>query len=222
MKHVLYIGQPYDPLEEVDVQNRKKVGITQSKGHLPIREGQLKKNASTIMPFGYVVVKAWEFKESVASEVEKLIHNIRQPYAGEWILDEDLTLVDAITALIEHLKHESAEIDLGTYTNEEEFKKAKQSNSWAKLERELYEKIGESSLTVDTWNSFKPVEGVLKEDGYYVDGQKYNTIAKACRCIVGTSNFCYKAFLINGTPIVQVMKDNGLDVILNHNNCAIK
>ena len=94
MKHVLYIGQPYDPLEEVDVQNRKKVGITQSREQLPIREGQLKNNASTIMPFGYVVVKAWEFKEAVASEVEKLIHNIRQPYAGEWILDEDLTLLD--------------------------------------------------------------------------------------------------------------------------------
>jgi len=222
MKHTLYIGQPYDPLEEVDVQNRKKVAITQSREQLPIREGQLKNNASTIMPFGYVVVKAWEFKEAVASEVEKLIHNIRQPYAGEWILDEDLTLVDAITALIENLKYESSEIDLGTYTNEVEFKKARQSNSWAKLERELYEKIGETSLTIDTWKRFKPVEGVLKEDGYYVDGQRYNTIAKACRCIIGNSSYCYKAFLSDGKPIVDVMKENGLDVVVSNNNYHIK
>jgi|TARA_B110000908_G_C10010666_1_gene338409 hypothetical protein len=213
MKHVLYIGQPYDPLDEVDIQNRKKVGITQSVDKLPIREGQLKRDAGTIMPFGYVVVKAWEFKEEVASNVEKLIHNIRQPYAGEWILDEDLSLVDAITCLIDNLKYESSEIDLGTYTNNEEVKKARQSNSWAKLERELYEKIGEVELTIDTWKRFKPAEGTLKEDGYYVDGQQYSTIAKACRCIVGNSSYCYKAFKINGRAIAEVMKENNIDVV---------
>jgi hypothetical protein len=213
MKHVLYIGQPYDPLDEVDIQNRKKVGITQSADKLPIREGQLKRDAGTIMPFGYVVVKAWEFKEEVASDVEKLIHNIRQPYAGEWILDEDLSLVDAITCLIDNLKYESSEIDLGTYTNNEEVKKARQSNSWAKLERELYEKIGEVELTIDTWKSFKPAEGTLKEDGYYVDDQQYSTIAKACRCIVGNSSYCYNAFKINGRAIAEVMKENGIDVV---------
>lgn len=213
MKHVLYIGQPYDPLDEVDIQNRKKVGITQSVDKLPIREGQLKRYAGTIMPFGYVVVKAWEFKEEVASDVEKLIHNIRQPYAGEWILDEDLSLVDAITCLIDNLKYESSEIDLGTYTNNEEVKKARQSNSWAKLERELYEKIGEVELTIDTWKSFKPAEGTLKEDGYYVDDQQYSTIAKACRCIVGNSSYCYNAFKINGRAIAEVMKENGIDVV---------
>tara|TARA_R110002167_G_C12413779_1_gene628186 strand:- start:56 stop:697 length:642 start_codon:yes stop_codon:yes gene_type:complete len=213
MKHVLYIGQPYDPLDEVDIQNRKKVGITQSVDKLPIREGQLKRDAGTIMPFGYVVVKAWEFKEEVASNVEKLIHNIRQPYAGEWILDEDLSLVDAITCLIDTLKYESSEIDLGTYTNNEEVKKARQSNSWAKLERELYEKIGEVELTIDTWKRFKPAEGTLKEDGYYVDGQQYSTIAKACRCIVGNSSYCYKAFKINGRAIAEVMKENNIDVV---------
>jgi len=213
MKHVLYIGQPYDPLDEVDIQNRKKVGITQSVDKLPIREGQLKRDAGTIMPFGYVVVKAWEFKEEVASDVEKLIHNIRQPYAGEWILDEDLSLVDAITCLIDNLKYESSEIDLGTYTNNEEVKKARQSNSWAKLERELYEKIGEVELTIDTWKRFKPAEGILKEDGYYVDGQQYSTIAKACRCIVGNSSYCYKAFKINGRAIAEVMKENNIDVV---------
>lgn len=213
MKHVLYIGQPYDPLDEVDIQNRKKVGITQSVDKLPIREGQLKRDAGTIMPFGYVVVKAWEFKEEVASDVEKLIHNIRQPYAGEWILDEDLSLVDAITCLIDNLKYESSEIDLGTYTNNEEVKKARQSNSWAKLERELYEKIGEVELTIDTWKRFKPAEGTLKEDGYYVDGQQYSTIAKACRCIVGNSSYCYKAFKINGKAITEVMKENDIDVV---------
>ena len=213
MKHVLYIGQPYDPLDEVDIQNRKKVGITQSVDKLPIREGQLKRYAGTIMPFGYVVVKAWEFKEEVASDVEKLIHNIRQPYAGEWILDEDLSLVDAITCLIDNLKYESSEIDLGTYTNNEEVKKARQSNSWAKLERELYEKIGEVELTIDTWKSFKPAEGTLKEDGYYVDDQQYSTIAKACRCIVGNSSYCYKAFKINGRAIAEVMKENNIDVV---------
>jgi len=213
MKHVLYIGQPYDPLDEVDIQNRKKVGITQSVDKLPIREGQLKRDAGTIMPFGYVVVKAWEFKEEVASDVEKLIHNIRQPYAGEWILDEDLSLVDAITCLIDNLKYESSEIDLGTYTNNEEVKKARQSNSWAKLERELYEKIGEVELTIDTWKRFKPAEGTLKEDGYYVDGQQYSTIAKACRCIVGNSSYCYKAFKINGRAIAEVMKENNIDVV---------
>ena len=213
MKHVLYIGQPYDPLDEVDIQNRKKVGITQSVDKLPIREGQLKRDAGTIMPFGYVVVKAWEFKEEVASNVEKLIHNIRQPYAGEWILDEDLSLVDAITCLIDNLKYESSEIDLGTYTNNEEVKKARQSNSWAKLERELYEKIGEVELTIDTWKRFKPAEGTLKEDGYYVDGHQYSTIAKACRCIVGNSSYCYKAFKINGKAIAEVMKENNIDVV---------
>ncbi len=213
MKHVLYIGQPYDPLDEVDIQNRKKVGITQSVDKLPIREGQLKRDAGTIMPFGYVVVKAWEFKEEVASDVEKLIHNIRQPYAGEWILDEDLSLVDAITCLIDNLKYESSEIDLGTYTNNEEVKKARQSNSWAKLERELYGKIGEVELTIDTWKRFKPAEGTLKEDGYYVDGQQYSTIAKACRCIVGNSSYCYKAFKINGRAIAEVMKENNIDVV---------
>jgi len=213
MKHVLYIGQPYDPLEEVDIQNRKKVGITQSVEKLPIREGQLKRDASTIMPFGYVVVKAWEFKEEVASDVEKLIHNIRQPYAGEWILDEDLSLVDAVTSIIDSLKYESCEIDLGTYTNNVEFKKARQSNSWAKLERELYEKIGETKLTIDTWKRFKPVEGTLKEDGYYVDGQQYSTIAKACRCIVGNSSHCYVAFKINDKNITEVMREHNLDVV---------
>jgi len=213
MKHVLYIGQPYDPLEEVDIQNRKKVGITQSVEKLPIREGQLKRDASTIMPFGYVVVKAWEFKEEVASDVEKLIHNIRQPYAGEWILDEDLSLVDAVTSIIDSLKYESCEIDLGTYTNNVEFKKARQSNSWAKLERELYEKIGETKLTIDTWKRFKPVEGTLKEDGYYVDGQQYSTIAKACRCIVGNSSYCYVAFKINDKNITEVMREHNLYVV---------
>lgn len=213
MKHVLYIGQPYDPLEEVDIQNRKKVGITQSRDKLPIREGQLKRDASTIMPFGYVVVKAWEFKEDVASDVEKLIHHIRQPYAGEWILDEDLSLVDAVTDIIDSLKYESNEIDLGNYTEIKEVKKARQSNSWAKLERELYDKIGETELTIDTWKRFKPVEGTLKEDGYYVDGVRYNTIAKACRDLVGNSSYCYIAFKINGKNITEVMKENGIDVI---------
>ena len=65
MKHVLYIGQPYDPLEQLDVQNRKKVGITASTQLLPSREGQLKRDAGTIMPFGYVVVKAWEFEKKI-------------------------------------------------------------------------------------------------------------------------------------------------------------
>lgn len=213
MKHTLYIGQPYDPLDEVDIQNRKKVGITQSKDRLPIREGQLKRDAGTIMPFGYVVVKAWEFAEPVASEVEKLIHAIRQPYAGEWIFDEDLSLVDAVTNLINNLKFESIEIDLGTYTENKEVKKAQQSNSWRKLERELYDKIGETDISVDTWKQFKAVQGTLKEDGYYVNGEPHTTIAKACRSIVGNSSHCYKAFKIDGKSIIEVMKEHGIDVV---------
>ena len=34
MKHVLYIGQAFDPLEQIFVENRKKVGIRKSRGIL--------------------------------------------------------------------------------------------------------------------------------------------------------------------------------------------
>ncbi len=212
MKHVLYIGQPYDPLEQLDVQNRKKVGITASTQLLPSREGQLKRDAGTIMPFGYVVVKAWEFDEPVAQKVEKLIHNIRQPYNGEWILDEDLSLVDAITDVIENLKFISTEIDLGEYKNDREFKKAKQSNSWSKLERELYQKIGECKVVTDTL-SLRDASGVLQADGYYVNGVGYNTLGQACRKIAGQSTRCYEAFKIDGISVIDKMRENGIEVI---------
>lgn len=212
MKHVLYIGQPYDPLEQLDVQNRKKVGITASTQLLPSREGQLKRDAGTIMPFGYVVVKAWEFDEPVAQKVEKLIHNIRQPYNGEWILDEDLSLVDAITDIIENLKFISTEIDLGEYKNDREFKKARQSNSWSKLERELYQKIGECKVVTDTV-SLRDASGILQTDGYYVNGTVYNTLGQACRKIAGQSTRCYEAFKIDGISVIDKMKENGIEVI---------
>jgi hypothetical protein len=212
MKHVLYIGQPYDPLEQLDVQNRKKVGITASTQLLPNREGQLKRDAGTIMPFGYVVVRAWEFEEPVAAKVEKIIHNIRQPYVGEWIVDEDLSLVDAVTDIIENLKYKSKEIDLGEYKETKEFKKAKQSNSWSKLERELYEKIGEREVVTDAM-SLKEASGVLKEDGYYVNDVRYSTIGQACRRIVGGSTRCYDAFKIDGVSIIDKMKEHNIEVI---------
>lgn len=212
MKHVLYIGQPYDPLEQLDVQNRKKVGITASTQLLPSREGQLKRDAGTIMPFGYVVVKAWEFDEPVAQKVEKLIHNIRQPYNGEQILDEDLSLVDAITDIIENLKFISTEIDLGEYKNDKEFKKARQSNSWSKLERELYQKIGECKVVTDTL-SLRDASGILQADGYYVNGMVYNTLGQACRKIAGQSTRCYEAFKIDGISVIDKMKENGIEVI---------
>ena len=214
-KNVLYIGQAFDPLGQVDVNNRKKVGITQSVKSLPIREGQLKRDAGTIMPFGYVVVKAWLFEEAVADLVESLIHNIRSPYAGEWILDDDDTLIDGITAIIDELKYKNSILNLELemeYKNDKEFKRAKKSNSWHKLERELHMITGDIELYTTTHLS--NANGVLTEAGYIVDGVKYKTLGQACRKVVGTSTRCYEAFVdSNGYSLADLMRTQGLHIL---------
>lgn len=214
-KNVLYIGQAFDPLGQVDVNNRKKVGITQGVKSLPIREGQLKRDAGTIMPFGYVVVKAWYFEEPVADLVESLIHNIRLPYAGEWILDDDDTLIDGITAIIDELKYESDVLNLELeveYKDDKEFKRAKKNNSWHKLERELHMITGDVKLSTTTHLS--NANGVLTEEGYIVDGTKYKTLGQACRKVVGTSTRCYDVFEDgNGYSLSDLMKSQGLNIL---------
>lgn len=212
MKHVLYIGQAFDPLEQIFVENRKKVGITMSSDKLPIREGQLKRDAGTIMPFGYVVVKAWEFLEPVAGIVESLVHNIRTPYAGEWILDDDDTLVDGVSDIISNLKYESKVIQLDDkYKEDKQFNEVKKNNSWYNLERKLYEKVGDVEFNSTT--HLREAAGELLKDGYYVDGVRYKTLGQACRKIVGGSTRCYEAFKIDGVSIIDKMRENGIDVV---------
>ena len=120
--------------------------------------------------------------------------------------------MDAITDVIESLKYKSKEIDLGEYKETKEFKKAKQSNSWSKLERELYEKIGQREVVTDAM-SLKEAEGCLMGDGYHVGGVVYSTIGQACRRIVGGSTRCYDAFKIDGVSIIDKMKEHNIEVI---------
>lgn len=222
-KHVLYIGQAIDPLDEYDLSDRKKIGVTLNKSQLPVRESQLRRDAGTIMPFSYIVLAAWKFNNPVAEEMETLLHGIRSPYQGEWIKDAEGTLIDAVRDMLAAFNIDSkhfanVELDLSSSPDADMVTKIKGvSLKWPLMERMLYDKCGEMHFTVD--NNHAYANGTLEANGYCINNTNnvYDSLAQACRAEGPHHGYkhgyaaCYRAFKTkDGISFEQHLKNHNI------------
>ena len=219
-KYVLYIGQAIDPLDEYDLSDRKKIGVTANEMQLPVRESQLRRDAGTIMPFSYIVIAAWKFKQPVAEEMETLLHGIRPPYQGEWIKDAEGGLTDAVRDVLltydDASRFANAELDLSASPDAEMVTKIKSNGlKWPHMERLLYDKCGEMHFSVN--NNHAYANGTLAADGYIVNNIAYDSLAQACRAEGPHHGYkhgyaaCYKTFKTScGTSFEQHLKNNNI------------
>ena len=112
MKKALYVGVIVDPLNNFDITDRCKIGITQDESTLLSRERGLTRDAGTKMGMDYVIVSAWEFEEEIASDWESLLHDVFKTYRGEWVAEEAANVISVIRRMFSLAKINVEEVDL--------------------------------------------------------------------------------------------------------------